>query len=483
VYLVDGRFRIREVNPAALPMFANIPDVIGRDFDDVIHILWPKAYADEIVAHFRHTLETREPYVVSERVEERLDTGHTEYYEWRIECIPLPDGDGVVCYFRDISEQVLARQSIQDSDRRKDEFLALLAHELRNPLAPIRTGLELIRLSGDTPQSVARVRSMMERQVNQMVRLIDDLLDVSRIASGKIVLQRTPTALTELVQSAIEAHRIVIESAKIALVVDLTDDSCVVDVDPTRFVQILSNVLHNASKFTPAGGTIRCSAATRARGGSSEAVITVSDTGIGISRAMLPRIFDLFTQAEQPTKRAHGGLGIGLALARRLVGMHDGTITGHSDGLDQGTTFVITVPVFQGIASQATPRLDVPRLAIRVVIVDDNRDAAIAMSMLIDQLGGSTRIAHDAEGGLAAIEAFEPDIVFLDIGMPGVDGYEACRRIRQHPSLRHVVVVAVTGWGQAQDKQRALDAGFDAHLTKPVDPTALADVLASLPRR
>jgi signal transduction histidine kinase len=381
------------------------------------------------------------------------------------------------------AEAALAQseRELREAARRKDEFLALLAHELRNPLAPIRTGLELIRLSGDTPQSVRRVRSMMERQVNQMVRLIDDLLDVSRITSGKIMLQRAPTPLVELVQNAVDAHRTAIEAARLELTVDLPDPAAVVDVDPIRFVQILSNVLHNASKFTPAPGTIRVSAAVLPADGirPRTAAVTVTDTGIGIAPEMLPRVFELFTQAERPTQRSHSGLGIGLALASRLIELHGGEITAQSDGPGRGSAFVITVPLCEiAPAQQAALQVDVPRIRSRVVIIDDNRDAARTMSMLVDELGGSARAAYDAASGLEAVQEFRPDIVFLDIGMPGMDGYEACRRIRRQPSDRHVVVVAVTGWGQPQDRQRALEAGFDAHLTKPVDPAAFTRLLA-----
>jgi PAS domain S-box-containing protein len=396
---------------------------------------------------------------------------------------PVADAHGQIVgaskVARDSTERKRAEEALRDADRRKDEFLALLAHELRNPLAPIRTGLELIRLSGDTPQSVRRVRSMMERQIRQMVRLIDDLLDVSRIASGKIVLQRAPSSLSELVQSAIETHRTAIEAAKIALIVDLPEKPWVIDVDPTRFVQVLSNVLHNASKFTPAYGTVRIAVEILRTNDAPQAAITVSDTGIGISKELLPRVFDLFVQAEPATERSHGGLGIGLALARRLIEMQGGEIAAQSDGPGHGAAFVITIPLCRSPAAQPSPQqIDVPHVASRVVIIDDNQDAANTMSMLVEQLGGSARMAHDAAAGLAAVEAFQPDIVFLDIGMPGMDGYETCRRIRQQPSQRHIVVVAVTGWGQSQDKQRALDAGFDAHLTKPVDPVALGRVLA-----
>jgi signal transduction histidine kinase len=384
---------------------------------------------------------------------------------------------------RRATEAALAQseRELREADRRKDEFLALLAHELRNPLAPIRTGLELIRRSGDTPQSVRRVRSMMERQVNQMVRLIDDLLDVSRITSGKIILQRAPTPLVELVQNAVDTHRAAIDAAGLELTVDLPDPAAVVDVDSTRFVQILSNVLHNASKFTPAPGRIRVFAEVLPADGirPQTAAVTVSDTGIGISPEMLPRVFELFAQAEQPTERSHSGLGIGLALARRLIELHGGQITARSEGPGRGSAFVISVPLCESVPAQQTALpADIQRIRSRVVIIDDNRDAARTMSMLVDELGGSARAAYDASSGLEAVHEFRPDIVFLDIGMPGMDGYEACRRIRREPSDKHVIVVAVTGWGQPQDKQRALEAGFDAHLTKPVDPAAFTRLLA-----
>jgi signal transduction histidine kinase len=379
------------------------------------------------------------------------------------------------------TEQALqesARQ-LRQADARKDEFLALLAHELRNPLAPIRTGLELIRLSGDAPETVRRVRTMIERQVTLMVRLIDDLLDVSRITSGKIVLQRRPSSLAELVQTAVEAQRAAIEAAQITLSVEAPAESWVVDVDPARLVQVVSNVLHNASKFTPPGGRITLTMALERGRRESYAVIRVADTGIGIEPALLSRIFDLFTQGDASSEHAQGGLGIGLALARRLAEMHGGDIEARSDGPGGGSEFVIRFPL-----STATPQFDVPamvaapRVRSRALIIDDNRDAATTMSMFVEELGGSAMTAHDGATGLAAIESFRPDIVFMDIGMPGLDGYEVCRRIREMPTQRNVVLVAVTGWGQVQDKRRALDVGFDAHLTKPVDPDAVAQLLA-----
>jgi len=374
-----------------------------------------------------------------------------------------------------------SERQLREADARKDEFLALLAHELRNPLAPIRTGLELIRLSGDAPETVRRVRSMIERQVTLMVRLIDDLLDVSRITSGKIVLQRRPTALAELVQSAVEAQRAVIEAASIALTIQLPPQACVVDVDPARVVQIISNILHNASKFTPPGGRInlRVEVVPGASPGGPRAAISISDTGIGIPPALLGHIFDLFTQGDASTERAQGGLGLGLALARRLTEMHGGDIAAFSQGPGRGSEFVVRFPLSRSAAQTDDPPSIVgPRVRNRALIIDDNRDAAATMAMFVEELGGASLTAHDGASGLEAVESFHPDIVFMDIGMPGLDGYQVCRRIRQMPSQRHVVLVAVTGWGQAQDKRRAIEAGFDAHLTKPVDPDAVAQLLA-----
>jgi len=481
VYTTDAEGRVTHFNPSAAEFAGRTPE-LGID---QWCVTWKLYYPDgrplaREEAPMAVALKEMRPVRGQQAIAECPD-GERRWFE----PYPTPLFDatgrlsGAINMLLDITERKRAEEALREADRRKDEFLALLAHELRNPLAPIRTGLELIRISGDTPESVRRVRPMMERQVSQMVRLIDDLLDVSRIASGKIVLQRAPTLVSELVHSAIEAHRTAIEAAKIDLTVDLPAQPYVIDVDSTRFVQVLSNVLHNASKFTPAQGKIRIGVEPCGADDLPQIAITISDTGVGISPDLLPKVFELFVQAEAATERAHGGLGIGLALARRLVEMHGGRIAAHSDGRGQGTALVITMPVCQADATgPSSSPIDISHVASRVVIIDDNQDAARTMSMLVEQLGGSARVAHDAVSGLAAVQQFEPDIVFLDIGMPGMHGYETCRRIRRQPTKQHIVIVAVTGWGQSQDKQRALDAGFDAHLTKPVAPAALARVLA-----
>ena len=382
---------------------------------------------------------------------------------------------------RKATEQALrdSEERLRETDRRKDEFLAMLAHELRNPLAPIRTGLEFIRLAGDTAGAVGRVRTIMERQVGHMVRLIDDLLDVSRITSGKIQLQLKPTPLAELLNSAVEANRAAFSAAHLELTVRLPDEPCVLDVDPTRLVQVISNLLHNAAKFTPANGHVELAANCTHSG---ELVLTVTDDGIGISEEMLPRVFDLFTQGAQNPGRGQSGLGIGLALARRLVEMHGGRLDASSRGQGHGSTFTIRLPLTHSLAQVESVPVPVARDSIshRILIIDDNEDAAAALAMLVEELGGETRVAHDGAAGLHAVDEFHPDVVLLDIGMPGMDGYETCRRLRLAPGGSSMVIVALTGWGQDQDKQRAIDGGFDAHVTKPADPGTLERILGGV---
>jgi signal transduction histidine kinase/CheY-like chemotaxis protein len=373
-----------------------------------------------------------------------------------------------------------SQDQLQEAARRKDEFLAMLAHELRNPLAPLQTGLELIRVAGSTPESVERVRAAMDRQIRHMVRLIDDLLDVSRITSGRIQLQRQPTPLADLINRAVEANRDPFDAAHIQLNVHIPDEPHILDIDRTRMVQVLSNLLHNAAKFTPPHGHVEISArvtalATREADGS--VALTVSDDGAGISEKVLPWIFDLFTQGDH----SQPGLGIGLALARRLVEMHGGRIEASSEGPGRGSVFTIDLPVARQLAqmdsADMAPRVE--HVSRRVLIVDDNEDAAESLAMLIEVLGGQSRIALNGQAGLQAVSEFRPDLVLLDIGMPGIDGYETCRRIRLEPFGRDVLIVALTGWGQEQDKRRALDAGFDAHLTKPADPAVLERILSA----
>jgi len=374
-----------------------------------------------------------------------------------------------------------SRAELTEADRQKDEFIAMLAHELRNPLTPIRTGLELIRLAGDTPGSVERVRAMMQRQIGHMVRLIDDLLDVSRITSGKLQLQLESTPLNMLVNSAIEGHVAAMAVKQIKLSLDLPPTLCVLDVDPTRFIQVISNLLHNSTKFTEPGGSIRVAAHVGGSGGGklTELSLSVIDSGIGISAELLPHIFKMFTQGQAGSSLP--GLGIGLALARRIVEMHGGQIEARSDGPGTGSEFVIRLPLSAADVRPHSAEQDAVRThGRRVVVIDDNHDAANTTAMLVEVLGGECRIAYDGLSGVHEVLAYRPEIVLLDIGMPGLDGYETCSRIRREIG-RGVTVVALTGFGREQDRDKALQSGFDAHLTKPVDPKELAKVLSELP--
>jgi CheY-like chemotaxis protein len=358
----------------------------------------------------------------------------------------------------------------------------MLAHELRNPLAPIRTGLQLVKLAGNTPEAIGRVRSMMERQIGHMVRLIDDLLDVSRITSGKISLQQRATSLAEVVDGAVEANREAIEAAQLRLSIQLPPMPPLVFVDPTRFVQVISNLLNNAAKFTASGGQINITGdVARDSVGGVQLVLRVSDSGIGISSEMLPRVFELFTQGERSAHRGPPGLGIGLALARRIVEMHGGRIEAWSAGPGSGSEFTICMPVLatgESFPAGTTEAVVPAGMKRRVLIVDDNADAADTLASLVRALGGDARTAADGPSGIQCAAEFAPDVILLDIGMPEMDGYEACRRIRHAQAGNRPLIVALSGWGQDGDKRRAAEAGFDAHLTKPADPVVLERLLA-----
>ncbi len=387
---------------------------------------------------------------------------------------------------RELEERVRERTSelertaaaLRDADRRKDEFLAMLAHELRNPLAPIRTAAELLRLPGVPEARRATSRDIIERQVDHLVRLIDDLLDVSRVERGLITLQRKPVDLAEIVTRAVETSRPAMDRRHHTLDVQLPPQGVVVDGDEIRLIQILGNVLNNAAKFTDPGGSIAVDVSVE----NGDVALRVTDTGIGIPAELLPNIFELFTQGDRGVERAAGGLGIGLALVRKLVEMHDGTVSARSDGPGHGSEITIRLPVLVDAVSQVPPgRARVPLSAAaghRVLVVDDNRDAAEAMTMLLESAGFSIRTAHDGADGFEQAAAFHPEIVLLDLGIPRMSGYDLARRLREQPWGRDILLVAVTGWGQKEDRERTARAGFDAHLVKPVGEQDLLDAIA-----
>jgi signal transduction histidine kinase/ActR/RegA family two-component response regulator len=368
----------------------------------------------------------------------------------------------------------------QEADRRKNEFLSMLAHELRNPLAPIRNAVQILRLRGPREPEQQSIQDMIDRQVQQLVRLVDDLLDISRITRGKIRLQTEPTELTAVVQRAVETSRPLIDARRHDLTVSLPDQPVRVQGDPVRLAQVLGNLLNNAAKYTEDGGKIWLTV-ERANG---EAVCRVRDTGLGIPSDMLASVFDPFTQVDRSLDRSQGGLGIGLTLVKQLVELHAGRVQVHSAGLDQGSEFVVRLPALAGEVSHgpstngtpARPPADVPRC--RVLVVDDNVDGAESLAVLLRIGGHDVRVCHDGAAGLMVADEFWPELVFLDIGLPGLDGYEVARRLRARPE--RIVLIALTGYGQEEDVRRSRQAGFDRHLVKPADPASLAALFEAL---
>ncbi|QDT15017.1 PAS domain S-box protein [Alienimonas californiensis] len=391
------------------------------------------------------------------------------------------------------AEEALRRiaAELSEADRRKDEFLATLAHELRNPLAPIRTGLEVLRLAENDPATVGTVRDTMERQVQQLAHLIDDLMDVSRITRGKFQLRTRRVTLAEVARSALEAARPFVDEAGHELTVALPEEPVELEADPHRLAQVLSNLLNNAAKYTPRGGRIALTA--ERRGG--EAVVTVADNGLGIPADSLSRIFEMFAQIdrESATEASETGLGIGLTLVRSLVEMHGGRVEVHSEGAGRGSEFRVRLPIAGGppaAVPQAAPETDAAAdsegaadaPARRVLVVDDNKAAARMLGRVLGMLGHEVHLAHDGVEAIEAAGAVRPDLALMDLGMPNLNGYEAARRIRDEPWGAEMVLVALTGWGQEEDRRRTREAGFDRHLVKPVEPAVLQQLLAQLRR-
>lgn len=394
-----------------------------------------------------------------------------------------PDGavEFVLGVTHDVTDRRRFEQTLADQDKRKDEFLATLAHELRNPLAPIRNGLQVLRLSGEATGAVAKARDMMDRQLGHLVNLVDDLLDISRVSQGKITLKRERLTVREAVEAAVEACRPTVDAKHHTLATDLPAEPLAVDGDRTRLVQVVSNLLTNAAKYSDDGGRITVSA--RREGG--EAVVSVTDTGLGIAPELLPTLWDMFTQVRDTLDKAQGGLGIGLSLVKKLVEMHGGTVAAASAGVGFGSTFTVRLP----LAAEVPRPLDTPTGGTgrgmrrptpgrRILVVDDNRDGAESLAMMLGLFGHRTNTAHDGVAALAAARAFGPEVVFLDIGLPGMDGYEVARRLRADPDTAGATLVALTGWGSEDDKRRSKEVGFDHHLTKPVDAAEVTALLA-----
>jgi PAS domain S-box-containing protein len=488
----ESRFRrLAEATPALIwqiapdGSFAYINQRL-RDYagSDLLHVdEWRNAIHPDDLPRVSLFSDTRsERRLTSEEFRVRRQDG--EYRWFYVHSAPVLNGDGTpaywICTAMDIDELKRAQQSLAAANQRKDEFLATLGHELRNPLAPIRYAMELWK-PDVPPAALAQARDVIERQMTQLVRLVDDLLDASRMTTNKIRLRREPVRLADLMEMAVECAAPLASAADHHLDVDLPPATVWINGDAARLVQTFSNVLNNAVKFTPRGGRISFTADVQG----NEAVVRVHDTGIGIAPEALPHLFEMFHQEGNILDRSTGGLGVGLSLAHQLIEMHGGRIEVRSEGLGKGTDVTINLPMTTARhvephqAEPATPAIGRP---LRVEIVDDNVDAAEMLGRFVSGLGHTTKLAHDGLSALNVADTFAPDVILLDIGLPMMNGYEVAQEVRRRPALHHVYLAALTGWGQAEDRRRAREAGFDSHFTKPASLAAVEDLLSAAAR-
>lgn len=469
--LMDEEFRYVYVN-------ARAAEILGKPAGELIgHRIWD-LYPDAVGNQFYHELHR----AVSERVSIHSEHYYAPFDRWYENHI-YPFAGGVCVFSTDITELKQAQlererllEALREADRRKDEFLAMLAHELRNPLAPILHAVQILRRREPATAEEAWCEKVIERQTAHLTRLVDDLLDISRITQGKVTLQREPVELEAVVTRAVETVRPFLEGRRHELVLELPREPVVLEGDLVRLAQILANLLHNAAKYTPDGGRIELSAEQM----DGEALLRLRDNGIGIPPEMLSRVFDLFTQADRSLSRSEGGLGVGLTLVRTLVELHGGSVTALSPGPGRGTEILVRLPARPELSrreeaepvAHTTPKAAAGR---RILVVDDNQDSAESLALLLELHGHEVRTAFAGPAALETASTFRPDVVLLDIGLPGMDGYEVARRLRadDHRSL----LVALTGYGRDDDRQRSQEAGFDHHLVKPVDLEELARVL------
>ena len=472
------------------PDWSEMRQLDGRDFivDTKVPLRgWIQEYIHpddqlQVLEAIGHAIRTKSPFKLEHRVR-RVD-GTLGWTSSR--AIPLLDAEGGIVEWFGTASDITARKQAEeaairiatelaDADHRKNEFLAMLAHELRNPLAPISNALHIIRRTQGGNAAVQSASAMMERQIGQMTRLVDDLLDVSRISRGNIALRREQVDLASAVQHAIEAAQPFCTLMEHALTISLPEQPVYLHADPIRLAQIIGNLLNNACKFTDKGGRIALVVECEA----DAVTIRVSDSGVGIATEQFPRIFELFTQIDTALERSRGGLGIGLSLVKRLVEMHQGTVQVRSAGINQGSEFVVRLPLPANVPEQplTEPVSVQPALGRRILVVDDNRDAATSLAELLQFSGHETHVAYDGLEAVQMAQRLRPDVVLLDIGLPKLNGFEVAHKIRQQPWGKHMVLVALTGWGQDEDRRKSSEAGFNAHLVKPVDPVALMVLL------
>ena len=478
VYVFDLAHRFSYANEALLAMWGKTWDqAIGRTFLDLGYEPWHASKHDEEI---EQVVATKRPV----RGEVPFTgTGGRRIYDYIFVPVFGAGGDveAVAGTTRDITDRKRMEEELRDTDRKKDDFIALLAHELRNPLAPIRNGLQVLRLASGDIDAIAQARAMMDRQLSHMVRLIDDLLDVSRISRNKMELRCERMLLADVVSTAVETARPMIEAAGHELKISLPPRPIFLDADPTRLAQVLSNLLTNSAKYTERGGKIHLSAERR----NGELVVTVRDNGIGIPATSLASIFDMFSQVDRSIERSTGGLGIGLALVKGLVEMHNGKVTAESPGEGGGSTFTVRLPLIEGRQGPATLGSADPerqRPARRVLVVDDNRDGAASMAMMLRLMGDEVRTARDGIEAVEMAESFRPEVILMDVGMPRLNGLDATRHIRSHEWGKSITIIALTGWGQDNDQQKSLEAGCNGHLVKPVTLSDLQKLLAEVQR-
>ncbi len=482
VYVFDLDHRFTYANEALLNMWGmSREDALGKNCLELGYEPWHAEMhdreIDEVVAT-RRPIRGEVPFT---------GTSGRRIYDYIFVPVIGPGGEvvAVAGTTRDVTERQQAEQAMREqaqrlseADRAKDEFLATLSHELRNPLAPLRNSLALLRLTRDRDSKNAAIHEMMERQVNHLVRMVDDLLEMSRISRGAFALRKERVEVAAVVRNALETSQHLIQAAKHRLNVSLPEDAMWLEGDPVRLAQILANLLNNAANYTDPGGEI----SVQVRRHDDAVAISVRDNGVGIAPDALPRMFEMFSRGDRASGRGQGGLGIGLALARRLAEMHGGSLEAFSAGTGKGSEFTVRLPLAADQAPQAagTGHVDAAIPKQRILVVDDNRDAADSLGMILRLLGADVRIARDGLEALDAFPSYDPSVVLLDIGMPGMDGYEVARAIRARFPERHATIVALTGWGQDEDRRRAQEAGFDHHLVKPAEIGALQLLLASL---
>jgi PAS domain S-box-containing protein len=479
--LCDREGRVLYVDPALGEMVRSLcglapAALVGKPGGEI----WPPFVWDPFEVSLRKAVATgqRQTYELAFTV----PSGEVNYRHWIV--LPLAGDDGQVHRVLGINHDVTAERRLLDelraTDRRRSEFISVLSHELRNPLSAIRSGLYVLDQGDAFGDDSARVhtdaRAIMDRQVRHLVRLVDDLLDITRVSQNKIQLKRQPVDLTDLVREAIQDNRANLEIRGVRLEVRLVSGPLPASVDTVRIAQVITNLLSNAAKFTPRGGSATVSLESR----DGTAILTVSDTGSGIEASVMPRLFEPFVQAERTLDRAGGGLGLGLALVRGLVELHGGEVSAHSDGRGQGATFVVRLPLVA--PAEAEPKAgELPGAGgrgRRILVIDDDRDVADGLRLALASHGHDVTVAYDGGQGLEIARAFQPDCVFCDLGMPGLDGYEVARAFRADPELRHVQLVALTGYAQADDRDKTREAGFDAHLAKPADMARIQALLA-----